>query len=478
MQKRQKRSSCTSIIIGKKASLDGSIIIGRNEDSKAAWPKHFVVHPHKKFITKQSFKSTDNNLELPLPQERFKYTATPEWTDEFGLFEEDGINEYNVAMSATESAYSNQNVLAYDPLVKDTGIGEEAMVTITLPYVKTAKEGVLRLGKLIEEYGTSETNGILFADIDEAWYMETGSGHHWVAERIPDNAYIIAANQLSIEEIDFNDPNNFLFSQNLIEFVNKNHLNPDYDGFNFKHIFGTNDESDQIYNIPRVWSGQRMFNPHTTDKTISNIDNLPFIKIPEKKLSIYDAQRFLADHFDGTDYDPLKKTDKSHLFRPISLAKNQEAHLLQLRPELPKEIQGIQWLSMGVTAQSVFVPFYTNIDDTPEIYKKGDAKYSNDSAYWIFKEASVLLDSHYNKFNKHYNEVQQNTANQLHNLLIQSDQQIQTNELSNKKISKLLTVQNQKIADLAINNFKALISYLITESTDLSPLNFKTDSNL
>ena len=210
-------------------------------------------------------------------------------------------------MSATESAYSNQNVLAYDPLVKDTGIGEEAMVTITLPYVKTAKEGVLRLGKLIEEYGTSETNGILFADIDETWYMETGSGHHWVAERIPDNAYIIAANQLSIEEIDFNDPNNFLFSQNLIEFVNKNHLNPDYDGFNFKHIFGTNDESDQIYNIPRVWSGQRMFNPHTTDQTISNIDNLPFIKIPEKKLSIYDAQRFLADHFDGTDYDPLKE---------------------------------------------------------------------------------------------------------------------------------------------------------------------------
>ena len=72
---------------------------------------------------------------------------------------------------------------------------------------------------------------------------------------------------------------------------------------------------------------------------------------------------------------------------------------------------------MGVTAQSVFVPFYTNIDDTPEIYKKGNAKYSNDSAYWIFKEASVLLDSHYNKFNKHYHEVQQNTANQLHNLL-------------------------------------------------------------
>nr|MCG4642196.1 C69 family dipeptidase [Bifidobacterium bifidum] len=75
------------------------------------------------------------------------------------LFEEAGINEYGVAMSATESAYSNDLVLGYDPLVKE-GLNEEAMVTVVLPYVKTAREGVQRLGELVAKYGTGETNGI------------------------------------------------------------------------------------------------------------------------------------------------------------------------------------------------------------------------------------------------------------------------------------------------------------------------------
>ena len=70
-------------------------------------------------------------------------------------------------MSATESAYSNDLVLGYDPLVKE-GLNEEAMVTVVLPYVKTAREGVQRLGELVAKYGTGETNGILFADDDEA----------------------------------------------------------------------------------------------------------------------------------------------------------------------------------------------------------------------------------------------------------------------------------------------------------------------
>ena len=72
-------SACTSILIGKQASIDGSIMIGRNEDAKAAWPKHMVVHQRgelgKRFISKET------KLELVLPGESARYTATPEWTD-------------------------------------------------------------------------------------------------------------------------------------------------------------------------------------------------------------------------------------------------------------------------------------------------------------------------------------------------------------------------------------------------------------
>ena len=137
MNKGLEPSACTSILVGKKATSDGSIFIARNEDAKTAWPKHLKVHQAKIF-SENKYISKANGFKIDLPKKRAKYTATPEWTDEFGLFEEDGFNEYGVAMSATESAYSNSRVLSCDPYVKD-GISEEAMVTVVLPYVKSAK---------------------------------------------------------------------------------------------------------------------------------------------------------------------------------------------------------------------------------------------------------------------------------------------------------------------------------------------------
>ncbi|MBP2058164.1 dipeptidase [Lactobacillus colini] len=203
------RSSCTSILIGKKASIDGSVIIGRNEDAKTAWPKHLAFNQHQ-IKENNTFRSKDNKFTINLPTEIFAYSSTPEWTDKYGVFEEDGINEYHVAMSATESAYANDRVQALDPFDEEEGILEEAMVTVVLPYVKTAREGVERLGKIIEEHGAAEADGILFADRDEAWYLEIGSGHHYVARRIPDDSYAVVANQLSIQEVDFSDKENFI----------------------------------------------------------------------------------------------------------------------------------------------------------------------------------------------------------------------------------------------------------------------------
>ncbi|WP_310652749.1 C69 family dipeptidase, partial [Lactobacillus jensenii] len=76
--------------------------------------------------------------------------------------------------------------LAVDPFETENGILEEAIVTCGLPYIKTAREGVERLGKIVTEHGAADADGILFADPDDAWYLEIGSGHHYVAPRIPD----------------------------------------------------------------------------------------------------------------------------------------------------------------------------------------------------------------------------------------------------------------------------------------------------
>ncbi|UQS85350.1 C69 family dipeptidase [Apilactobacillus apisilvae] len=467
-------SACTSILVGKKASIDGSTMIGRNEDSKATWPKHFVVNLRKEFKSKQKFISKDNNFEMNLPKISYKYTSTPEWTDKYGKFEEDGINEYNVAMSATESAYANENVLGYDPLVKD-GIGEEAMVTVVLPYIKSAREGVKRLGKIISKHGTCESNGILFSDKDEIWYLETGSGHHWVAMRIPDDCYAVVSNQISIRNINFDDSNNFMWSKGIREFVNNNKLNPEQNGsFNFRHIFGTKNLTDVYYNNPRVWYGQKMFNPDIKQNPESH--DMPFIRKPQYLISVNDAQKFLASHYQGTPYDPIgsgSKEDKTK-YRPISLAKTQEAHVLQIRPNLPDKISGIHWLAMGVAAQSVFVPFFAGIEDTLSEYKNGNLNYSPKSAYWIFKLVGVLLDPHYLELNDTVKNIQENLNIKFKQFIINVDKQYN----KEKDINKYLTDMSNKNAKDAINEYQELAYNLIANSTDFSKLNYKQDLNL
>ncbi|AXX64706.1 dipeptidase [Bombilactobacillus bombi] len=469
-----KRSSCTSILIGSKATIDGSIIIGRNEDAGPSVPKHFVVYPHQENLENPYFKSKVNNFQMKLPNTRYKYTATPEWTDKEGVFAEDGFNELGVAMSATESVYTNSLALGADPLVPD-GIGEEAMITCVLPYIKTARHGVEYLGGLVEKYGTYESNGILFADQKEAWYMEIVCGHQWVAQRIPDDCYAVVANQVAIQEVDFEDNYNFMFKDDLKEFVLEHHLNPEPDHFNFRLIFGTHSEADEHYNTPRVWWGQQRFSGVTTESATS--EELDFVKKPQHLLSIEDAKEYLASHFEKTPYDPLSNSPHAHDFRPISLAKTQESHLLQIRPNLPVDVACIHWLAMGVTAQSVYVPFYLGINQTPLFYQKGKLPYDSESAYWLYKLAGILIDGHYHEFGQLLRDTQKKITAYLANQVQEIDNTAREYSASDK-LDDFLTQRSLANAEYAANEYRKMIAKIITESTDFSPLNFQTDLNL
>ncbi|GAY72353.1 dipeptidase [Lentilactobacillus kosonis] len=122
------------------ASTDGSTIIARNEDARTAWTKRFVVTPStSNGVT--SYVSKGNKFSITLPEEQQRYTSTPDWTDNDGTFGEDGINQSNVSMSATESATANKKVLRADPFIKN-GISEDSMLDVVLPFIHSAKEGV------------------------------------------------------------------------------------------------------------------------------------------------------------------------------------------------------------------------------------------------------------------------------------------------------------------------------------------------
>ena len=189
--------ACTTILVGKKATVDGSTMIARNDDTfMPITPQRFYMQPA--YNEKgRIFKSKKNNFQIELPQKGLRTPFTPNVDlDKEGYYGESSINEANVAMSCTESVYGNQRALAYDPLVKD-GLLEESMQNVVAPYIHSAREGVEYLGQLIKKYGSPEGNGVLFSDNDEVWYMEIVTGHHWAATRIPDDCYAIAANQVA-----------------------------------------------------------------------------------------------------------------------------------------------------------------------------------------------------------------------------------------------------------------------------------------
>ena len=166
---------CTTILVGKKASYDGSTMIARNDDSPSGQftPKKFVVvHPEEQ---PRKYKSVLSHVEIDLPEEALRYTAVPNALKGEGIWAAHGINAAGVGMTATETITSNARVLGADPLVeyvpaKDGaeeipgGIGEEDIVSVVLPYIRSAREGVSRLGSLLEKYGTYEMNGIAFSD--------------------------------------------------------------------------------------------------------------------------------------------------------------------------------------------------------------------------------------------------------------------------------------------------------------------------
>ncbi|KRL94655.1 Dipeptidase [Limosilactobacillus equigenerosi DSM 18793 = JCM 14505] len=458
-------TACTSILIGKNASADHSIIIGRTEDAKPAWPKHYVVHPAGELPTE--FISKETGVTIPLPTPSFQYSATPEWTDEFGLFEEAGLNEFDVAMSATESAYSNEAVLAMDPY-SDHGINEEAMVTITLPFVKTAREGVQRLGQLIAQYGTGESNGVLFADNDEAWYMEIGSGHLWVAQRIPDDAYAVVGNQLAIQTIKFDDPANFMYHPELLAKTTAAGLYQPGTPFNFRQIFGTRADKDAHYSTPRVWYGHRMFSASQVTEETPESQTLPFLMHPDQPLTLQDARDFLTSHYQATPFDPVGTGTEAqrHRYRPITLAKTQESHLIQTN----RTGNNILWLAMGVGVESLFVPFFNGITDTPPAYQRGGLPASLDSAYWIYKLVGVLVERDRTAYWPQLVQLQ----TELNDYLAQSVADLDRQNLTPVELTQV----NLDLANTALKHFEALAMELLVAQTDLSPFNYDTDANL
>lgn len=541
--------ACTTILVGKDASYDGSTIVARNEDSPGGQfePKRMqVVLPKDQ---PRVYTSVESRLTIELPEEPMRYTSVPDAIEGHGVWAAAGFNELNVGMSATETITSNERVLGADPLVVYTpasgvegeegyvpacpgGLGEEDFVTLVLPYIRSAREGVERLGALLEKYGTYEMNGIAFSDVDEIWWLETVGGHHWIAKRVPDDMYVTMPNQLGIDWFDLGDAEGeqleHMASPDLRAWMADNHLDltlrgeyaffsedeyeliedgdDDYiedldedldddgsdgddledvfvldagrfeDIFNPREAFGSRSDSDHVYNTPRAWYMQRFLNPHDVwegpfaDYTPES-DDIPWARVPERKVTIEDVKYVLSAHYQGTPYDPYGKhgtPETRSLYRPIGINRNGQLAVLQVRPYVDEDHRAIQWMAFGSNPFNALVPFYANVDTLPEYLCNTASTVTTDSFYWSNRLIAALADARFRDNAAHIERYQEKVGARGHQMLRETDRAVA--DASGEELVRALEQANDRMARFLREQTDALLGKVL-HTTSLSMRN-------
>lgn len=392
-------SACTGFIIGKDLTTDGSTLYGRTEDLEPNHNKNFVVRERKYNKAGDKFVDETNGFSFDLPAVSYKYTAVPDVTPEQGVFDEAGFNEEGVSISATVSASANDDIQKVDPYVKD-GIAESALTSVVLPHVKTAKEGVELLAKIVREKGAAEGNIVTIADKTGVWYMEILSGHQYAAIKFPDDKYAVFPNTFFLGSVDKNDTENTILSADLEKIAQ--------DAGTYKEINGSFHVA-QSYNPPlaeadrsRVWSGIKALDPNADVQYDDEYFEL--MHSTSDKLSLRDAMNLQRNRLEGTDFKPQDqmeldgkgipdKTKADPVYKyPISNPNVMEAHIFQLKENLPASTGGgILWLAMGSPRNAPYLPYYGNISNTSQPYQEMSTAYNENSWYWTVSRINDLV---------------------------------------------------------------------------------------
>ena len=398
--------ACCGFIIGRQLTKDGTTLFGRTEDypyypNGGKHNKNYVVVDAKTYNEGDQIEDESNGFTYPHAASEMKYTATYDSArgdGSNGAFGEHGFNEAGVSMTATVTAIPNKKVLSTDPL-KENGLPEAAMLDVILPRVKTAREGVELLAKVIEEKGSAEGNVVVFADQNETWYMEILSGHQYVAVKVPEDKYAVFANTYYLGHVDLNDTENVIASKDVEKVAKESgNYKTDKDG-NFHIAKSYGPEKYAEGDRSRTYAGITLLDPDS--KVTYEDDEYELFRSPtdpNKKYTLEDAfalQRNRFEHLNGRfvpddqigvkkqgddgSNDTVRKDQYKYALGNENVI---DAHVYQINPNLPKSFGGTVWLGMGPSRNTPYVPFYGNVKDTFEAFKPQTATYDPNSWYW------------------------------------------------------------------------------------------------
>ena len=476
-------NACTSILVTKGASKDGSTMISYSCDGE--------FHPHPRIIPASDHKPGEM-LDIrnwygkkgKIPQVLRTYKVV-------GL-----MNQYQLAIG--ETTFDGRQEL----LNKDGLFNYFTLMIVTLQRAKTAREAIKVMTSLVEEYGYGSTGeSFSIADKEEVWILEMigtgkgGKGAIWVAIKVPDGMISSHANMSRIRQFSLNDPENVMFSKNVISFAEKKGY---YDRkknkpFSFSEVYNPPTEEQIRYSSRRVWSIFRRAAPSLNlspdySSFKKNTKPYPLFIKPDKKLNVRDVIALHRDHYESTQFDmtkgitagpfgapdrwrPLKweVNGKKYAWeRPISTQQAAFVFVSQSRSHIPDDIGGVYWYGMDNPYTNFFIPLYTSINRLPESYTRGTLKkFSRDSAWWCFNFVANYANLRWSYMIKDIQKVQTEIENLEFNL--QPYIEKTAFDLLNKNpeyIEKYLTQFCVYNAEMNLKKWWELGEFLITKYND------------
>lgn len=483
--------ACSNLIVGKKASVDGSVMVSYNADDYGMFGHlcHYPAGTHPKGSMRQIYDWDSGVYHGEIEEAPVTYNVIG------------NINEFQLSIG--ETTYGGR-----EEMVDSTGILDYgSLIYVTLQRAKTAREAISVMTSLVEKYGyNSEGETFSICDPNEAWIMEmqgTGAGSKgvvWVALRIPDDAICAHANQSRIGKFNMKDKKNVLYSKNVISYARKmGWFNGKDSEFSWKNTYAFPDFSGRRFCDARVWS---FFNHYADDfdrylpwalGKDKDAEDMPLWIVPNRKLSVADVENGMRDHYEGTalaldttsigggiyemPYRPTPLTftvDGKQYFneRPISTQQTAFTFVSQLRSWLPREIGGVLWFGNDDANMVAYTPVYCGNTVQPACYntKGADAvTFNSDNAFWLCNMVSNMVYPRYSQLFPELKAVRDSLetsyfANQA-SIEKQAADLYQTDKAA---ALKLLNNYSNAKADEMLANWKRLATRIIVKYNDMA----------
>ena len=482
--------ACTNYIVGKKASVDGSVMCTYSADDYGMFQPlcHFPAGKHPKGTMRdiRDWDSNEYHGQIPEAEETYNVVGN--------------INEWQVTIG--ETTFGGR-----EEMVDSTGtLDYGSLIYIALQRSKTAREAIKVMTTLAETYGyNSEGETFTICDPEEAWIMEMmgcGAGSKgvvWVALRVPDDAICAHANQSRIRTFNVKDKANCMASKNVVKFAREKgwYSGKDAD-FSFCDTYAAPDFGGRRFCEARVWT---FFNKYCdymdryvgyASGEVDGAEPMPLWIVPNRKLSVKDLEMAMRDHYEGTPFaldgdigggiwempyrpTPLKfEVDGKTYFneRPVSTQQSGFVYVSQMRSWLPREIGGVLWFGNDDANMVSYNPVYCSATRIPNCFNTPGADaihFSMDNAFWVCNWVSNMVYPRYAQMFVSLEAVRDSLDNSW--LANQAAVEAKAAELMTQQGSeaavKYLNDYSCQKGDEMIARWRQLATYLIVKYNDM-----------